>query len=254
MVDINEVKEQVVDEKSGQFIIIMGSVGCGKSTMSSTFPKSLSLDLEGTASNIRGLKRISIKRGSKAEKNLETGKSEDTRDKPFLEMLDYAKQFLKGDKYDTLILDGGYEFVQYSQDFTVKRLGREEFSAQHAKFGDLWTKSRETMLGIIKLLIGNGKNVVLITHMDEVIDVNPLTDEEFTVNRPMIPDKQMVYKIPALANVVGRVNVDKEGKRSFDCVQTSTNVLKNQFDIDKPIEPTYEALFKEIKSFYKNKK
>lgn len=238
---IEDVKEQTVSEGNGQFVVIIGKVGVGKSSMAATFPKALCVDLEGTASNIKGLKRIKIEIG--------VGGNIDTRDKPFLELCDVTKQFLESKNYETLIIDGGLEFVKMCQGFALKGLGRK--SMRDHKFGDTFADSRDAAEEYIKRTIGRGKNLVLIAHIDEVTEVDPETDEERTIYRPMLGDKRLVYKIPALASVVGMIEVDKNGKRWFNCTASKTNVLKNQFNITDKLEANHKALANKIKIFYK---
>ncbi len=240
--NIDEVKEQKVGSGAGTFTVIIGQPGAGKSSMASTFPKSLCVDLEGTAGNIKGLKRIKLDR-------TEGSKDGDNRDKAFLSLCDITKQFLEGETYDTLVLDGGLEFLKICEDFALKDLGRKNI--RDAKFGDTYLRRREIAETYIKKTIGNGKNLVFVAHVDEVTEVAPETDEEYTIHRPLIGDKVLVYKIPALSNVVGMVEVDKNGKRWFNCVANNRNTLKNQYDITEKLEANYEALKTKIDQYYK---
>lgn len=243
--NIEEIKEQEVNSDSGIFTIIFGNPGVGKSCMASTYPDPLLLDFEGSASNIPNLKRIKIDMG-----NLKG--NEDTRDKPFLEVADISKQFLQSNKYKTLVLDGGLELMKISQDYTVKRLGRK--SIRDMKFGDTYIDARDCMDKLFKNIIGKGKNIVLICHTEEVTEVDSKTDEEFIIKRPLIGDKIMVFKLPALSNIVGRVEIDGDGNRKFNCVPTDRSVLKNQYNIRETIEPNWDSLKQKIDLYYKEVK
>lgn len=241
VINIDEIKPNDPENNEGFFIIVSGNVGIGKSTFASTFPAPLFIDLEGTASNIKGIKRITLEWGQKT-------KEEDTRDLAFMQLLDITEQFLKSNKYKTLVLDGGVELIQIITDYTLKYMGREDIK-QH-KFGDTYSTMREKVEKYIKNIIGKGKNIVLITHLEELTEVDDLTDEEYILRRPLFNDKKLAYKIPALASIVGVIRFENK-KRVFDCVPRKEYALKNQFNITKLLEPNYESLKTEIEKFYK---
>jgi len=243
--DIEEIKEQEVNENSGNFSVIFGVPGSGKSTFASTYPSPLFLDLEGTAGNIKKIKRLRIQR-TKTETD-GNGNRVDARDKAFMLLNGYRKQFLESENYKTLVIDGGKELIEICQDFKMKQMGRKE--VEDHKYGDTYKKYREFTEDFIKSIIGNGKNLVIITHAEEITDVDA-NDEEFTIKRPLFADKQLVYKIPALANLVGIICVEN-GERYLDCVQTEKSILKNQYGIEEKIPADYKELEKKIKEFYK---
>lgn len=253
--NIEEVKGQQPKEAEGQFIILIGNPGAGKTTFASKFPKPLLVDLEGTASNIPNLKRIRIIpelgiEGSRTEDELE--KIKDKRDLPIKDLGVVKEQFLKSNNYETLILDGGLELILIAQDFILKSLGRNSMS-EHT-YGDTYKKSRDLLERFFKKSIGRGKNIILICHIEENILVDKETDEEYTQERPMLDDKKMIKKLPALANIVGKVEVNSKGERVFDCIPGKRSVFKNQFGINEVMPATYEALNTKIKEYFKEAK
>jgi hypothetical protein len=250
-VDIDVIEEQKVNSnEAGIFAIIMGVPGSGKSSMAATFPTPLFADLEGTAGNIKGIKRVRIVKGKKEDTILKDGKEikEDTRALPFQQLYSYAKAFLASDKYKTLVIDGGVEFTDYCRDASLKKLGRE--TVRDAKFGDIHIEYRSLAENLIKMIIGKGKHLVLITHMEEITEVDEATDAEYQIRRPLLDDKKLVYKLPALANIVGEVEIDKQGNRVFNCVPSTKKTLKNQFGIITVLPPSFEALNEKVKEFY----
>lgn len=250
-VNIDEIEEQEVSsENTGTFTIIMGNPGSGKSTMASTYPSPLFLDLEGTAGNIKGIKRVRIVKGKKEDTIVREGKEikEDTRALPFQQLYSYGKSFLASDSYKTLVIDGGVEFTDFCKDSILKKLARE--SVRDAKFGDIHVEYRSLAENFIKMIIGKGKHLVLITHVDEVTEVDESNDEEYQIKRPLVDDKKLVYKLPALANIVGIVEIDKNGNRVFDCVPSNKKVLKNQYGIKEILPPTFDAINAKLIEYY----
>ena len=237
--DINSIEQQIVNEDSGYFMLLFGKAGVGKTTLASKLGKKvLLLDCEGTASLIEGLYRIPI--GN------------------YKDVIEYKNQFLNSD-YDTLVIDGLRSFEIMVEEMVCEVMGRAEYSAQHAKFGDIYSKKRLIFSKFLESMIGRGKKIVIISHVSETEKVDETTDESFVMYEVNIKDKELKNTIPALADIVGYLDVKvNEGKstRRLDVLPSTSKICKNRFGIKDLIVGTtpdeiYKGLEKGIKAFYK---
>ena len=238
--NIEEVKAQEVGEDSGFFMLLYGKAGVGKSSLSSKLGQNvLVLDCEGTASLIEGIFRIPVS--------------------TYEEVVDYKKQFVASEKYDTLVIDGLRSFEVMVEEYVCKVMGRAEFSAANAKFGDLYLKKRLIFTKFLETLIGRGKNVVIISHVAETEKVDEANDESFMFYEPNLKDKELKNTLPALSDLVGYLGVEvKDGKsfRRLDLLPSQNKVCKNRFNIKEVIigespEEIYGKLNDAIVKFYK---
>ena len=238
--DINKLEPQVIGNgKNGFAMILMGETGVGKSSLASKLGKKvLSLDCEGTADLISDIYRIPVNN--------------------YEEIVEYKKQFLQSD-YDTIVFDGGRNFELMVEEFVARKLGRLTYSAQYAKYGDIYQMKREIFSKFFTSLLGRGKNVVVITHISEVEKVDPTTDETYLQLIPNIKDKDVKESLPALFPMVGILEAIKvEGKdmRRLDVIPSKERVCKNRYNIKEQLvadntDLLAKDLLKRIEKFYK---
>ena len=208
-------------------VLIYGRGGVGKSTFASTFPKPLMLDFEN---------------GSKYFK--ERGIKIDVVDcKKWLSNEDKKELSEVLEKYESIIIDPIGEAME-------KLIRSEDISG--SKFrqssGDLtisgWGEVKQQMRSFIKWLKDQGKNVVIIAHVQEKNDNDQL------VMRPLIATK-IGDELFNLVDVVGYLDVIHEGNEDLRVLFTDPSDNKKWSKdrtgkLPKRCEPTFEFLSNEI--------
>lgn len=240
IIKIDDLQPQEVNEDSGFFMIVYGKAGVTKTTVSSKIGKKvLLLDCEGTASLVEGLFRIPVT--------------------SYTEIVKYKNDFLKSDKFDTLVLDGLRSFEIMLEEHVCNVMGRAEYSAQNAKYGDIYNKKRILMTKFIETMIGRGKKIIFISHVAESEKVDDDDDSSYIFYEPNLKDKELKNIVPAMADIVSYLHINrKEGTSNIvmSVLPSKSKVCKNRFDITDLIIDTdpvkiSEKLLSKISEFYK---
>lgn len=207
-------------------VLIYGDAGTGKTTLASTAPAPLFIDVE---------------RGSRALLN--TDSQADVLEFRSIEQVEAAVQYMKNgrpefDKYETIVLDSITEMQARLMDQQLRQLGATSGAITYKAGWDEYNINAQRLRMLISSFRDIEKNLICTAHAKQEKDETT----GLTITKPLLPPA-LSKTVIGVFDIVAYLRINTKGERVLRVHPSKTILAKSRLGLpDEIVTPTWKLL------------